>query len=68
MKIAKNFDQIEEKQLDFIIIADPYINAFAQRMMELSDDLNEDDSLDVDDIKEKYLPAIREFIFNITGL
>lgn len=59
MKIAKTFDQVEEKQLDLSVISDPYINAFAQRMMELSNDLNEDDSLDVDDIKEEYFGCYR---------
>ena len=68
MKVAQTFDEVEEKKLDFNIKADPYINAFAQKMMEFSNDLNENEWLDTDDIKEEYLPAIREFILNITGL
>lgn len=68
MKVAQTFDEVEEKKLDLNIIADPYINAFAQKMMEFSNDLNENEWLNTDDIKEEYLPAIREFILNITGL
>jgi len=68
MRVAQTLDEVEEKKLDFSIISDPYINAFAQKMMELSNDLNENEWIDADDIKEEYLPAIREFIWNITGL
>jgi len=68
MKVAQTFDEVEEKKLDLNIIADPYINTFAQKMMEFSNDLNENEWLNTDDIKEEYLPAIREFILNITGL
>lgn len=68
MKVAQTFYEVEEKKLDLNIIADPYINAFAQKMMEFSNDLNENEWLNTDDIKEEYLPAIREFILNITGL
>ena len=68
MKVAQTFDEVEEKKLDLNIIAAPYINAFAQKMMEFSNDLNENEWLNTDDIKEEYLPAIREFILNITGL
>ena len=49
-----------------------YLNDFAQKLMNLSNRLNEiedDDYLRDDiDIKEDYLPDIREFIFKVTGL
>jgi len=49
-----------------------YLNDFAQKLMDLSNRLNEiedDDYLRDDiDIKEDYLSDIREFIFKVTGL
>ena len=68
MKIAETFEQVEEKKLNLNVVADPYLNAFAEKMMKLSNTLAEDEWVDIDDIKEDYLPAIREFILNITGL
>jgi hypothetical protein len=51
---------------------DKYLNEFAQKLMNLSNRLNEveDDDVFRDDldIKTDYLPDIREFIFRVTGL
>lgn len=72
MKIAKTFDEKEYKNLSSEIMNNHYLQQFAEKMMELSNRLNEiedDDVLRDDiDIKEDYLPAIQEFIMNITGL
>ncbi len=72
MKIAKTFDEKEYKNLSSEIMNNHYLQQFAEKMMELSNRLNEiedDDVLRDDiDIKDDYLPAIQEFIMNITGL
>jgi hypothetical protein len=51
---------------------DKFIQGFAQHMMNLSNRLNEcedeDDFRDDHDIKEDYLPKIRQFIAHTTGL
>lgn len=72
MKVAEKFDQVTEHNLPEEITSDKYLNAFATKLMDLSNRLNEiddDDTFDdAIDIKQDYLPAIREFILNITGL
>jgi len=72
MKIAKTFDEKEYKDLSSEIMNNQYLQQFVEKMMELSNRLNEiedDDVLRDDiDIKDDYLPAIQEFIMNITGL
>jgi len=72
MKIAKTFDEKEYKNLSSEIMNNHYLQQFAEKMMELSNRLHEiedDDVLRDDiDIKDDYLPAIQEFIMNITGL
>jgi hypothetical protein len=72
IKIATNFDEIQEHELSKVIIDNPYLQQFANKMMELSNRLNEIEDVeegyiesDDYDIKEDYLPAIREFILNI---
>ncbi len=72
IKIATNFDEIQEHALLKVIVDNPYLQQFANKMMELSNRLNEiedveEGSIESDDydIKEDYLPAIREFILNI---
>ena len=66
-KVAETFDEIEIRQLPESVVHDPYINAFAEKLMHLSNRLNEAGRDDWD-IAADYLPAIREFIANITGL
>lgn len=72
MKIAENFDEITLHDLPSEIIKNKYLSLFADKLMHLSNRLNEideeDEFTDDLDIKEDYLPAIREFIANITGL
>lgn len=71
IKIAESFNDVSEHNLSPEILGNEYINKFATKMMKLSNRLNEieDDELRDDfDIKEDYLPALREFILNITGL
>ena len=72
MKVAESFKEIKEIKLPIEVVKNEYINAFTDKMMQLSNRLNEinddaefDDALD---IKEDYLPAMREFIANIVGL
>ena len=72
IKIATNFDEIQEHELSKGIMDNPYLQQFANKMMELSNRLNEIEDVeqgdlesDDYDIKEDYLPAIREFILNI---
>lgn len=71
-KIATNFKEVKHFNLPAEITNHPYIAAFADKMMTLSNRLNEiedgDEFNDAADIKEEYLPAIREFIWNTTGL
>ena len=74
MKIAENFENIEEMKLSQEIVNNEYLQAFAQKMMNLSNRLNEVDEdndpemRDDYDIREDYLPSIREFIWNISHL
>jgi len=72
MRVAKTFEEVEDKKIPQEIFKNEYLNKFANKMMELSNRLNEIDDNDVFaddlDIKKDYLPAIREFILNITGL
>lgn len=72
MKIATTFEEKEDRNLPLEVTKNEYLNKFADKMMNLSNRLNEieddDDFRDDLDIKEDYLPAIQEFIMNITGL
>ena len=72
MKVANKFEEKEDRKLPLEITKNEYLNKFADKMMHLSNRLNEikddDDFRDDLDIKEGYLPAIQEFIMNITGL
>lgn len=72
MKIATKFEEKEDRNLPLEVTKNEYLNKFADKMMYLSNRLNEieddDDFRDDLDIKEDYLPAIQEFIMNITGL
>ena len=72
MKVATTFEEKEDRNLPLEITKNEYLNKFADKMMNLSNRLNEieddDDFRDDIDIKEDYLPAIQEFIMNITGL
>lgn len=72
MKIATKFEEKEDKNLPLEVTKNEYLNKFADKLMSLSNRLNEieddDDFRDDLDIKEDYLPAIQEFIMNITGL
>lgn len=72
IKIAERFDDVKEHPLSPEILGNEYLNKFASKMMLLSNRLNEieddEEFRDDYDIKEDYLPAIREFIANITGL
>ena len=70
--IASRFEEVREYELPIEVWQDHYLQKFANKMMNLSNRLNEidDDDIfnDAVDIKEDYLPAIREFILNLTGL
>lgn len=72
IKIAKKFEEVTEYSLPLTVSSNEYIQQFADKMMVLSNRLNEiDDDDDFDDaldIKQEFLPAIREFILNTTGL
>lgn len=71
MKIATTFDEIETGKISTAAANDPYIQAFAQQLMSMSNTLNEaeyDPYIDVAVITEEFLPSIREFIANTTGL
>lgn len=72
MKVATKFEEKEDRNLPLEVTKNEYLNKFADKMMNLSNRLNEieddDDFRDDLDIKEDYLPAIQEFIMNITGL
>lgn len=72
MKIATTFEEKEDRNLPLEVTKNEYLNKFAYKLMSLSNRLNEieddDDFRDDLDIKEDYLPAIQEFIMNITGL
>lgn len=74
MEIANDFSKVKDYNLSKEIKENEYIKKFADRMMDLSNRLNEveDDPdkewRDDEDIYENYLPCIREFILNITGL
>jgi hypothetical protein len=72
MKVAETFEQKEIKNLPKEVYANEYLNKFADKMMHLSNRLNQaddnDDFADDIDIKRDYLPAIQEFISNINGL
>ena len=72
MKIATTFEEKEDRNLPLEVTKNEYLNKFADKLMSLSNRLNEieddDDFRDDLDIKEDYLPAIQEFIMNITGL
>jgi len=72
MKVAEKFKDKEHYELPEEVTKNEYLNKFADKMMNLSNRLNEieddDDLDDALDIKEDYLPAIQEFILNITGL
>lgn len=72
MKIANTFEEKTMYSLPKEVIENEYIQKFADKLMGLSNRLNEVDNSDVFDdafdIKEDYLPAIQEFILNITGL
>lgn len=70
VKVATKYSEKINHDLPEQITKDKYLNAFADKMMKLSNRLNEvehefDDAID---IKENYLPAIQEFILNINGL
>jgi hypothetical protein len=70
IKIAEKLADVTEFNLSPEILGNEYLNKFATKMMLLSNRLNEieddNDFADDLDIKEDYLPAIREFIWNIT--
>jgi len=72
MKVATKFEEKEDRNLPLQITKNEYLNKFADKMMHLSNRLNEieddDDFADDLDIKKDYLPAIQEFIMNINGL
>jgi ATP-dependent helicase/DNAse subunit B len=76
IKIAKTFDEIQQHNLSKVILENSYLQQFANKMMELSNRLNEIEQLEDEgyiepddyDIKEDYLPAIREFIVNIANM
>lgn len=72
MKVATKFEEKEDRNLPLEVTKNEYLNKFADKMIHLSNRLNEiqddDDFADDLDIKEDYLPAIQEFIMNITGL
>ena len=72
MKVATTFEEKEDRNLPLEVTKNEYLNKFADKMMNLSNRLNEieddDDFRDDLDIKEDYLPAVQEFIMNITGL
>jgi len=76
IKIAETFDDIQEHNLSKEILENPYLQQFANKMMELSNRLNEIEELEDEgyiepddyDIREDYLPAIREFIINIANM
>jgi hypothetical protein len=71
MKIAATFNEIETGKISPDAANDKYIQAFAQKMMEMSNMLvesEEDAYIDVEVIKDEFLPSIREFIANTTGL
>lgn len=72
MKVATKFEEKEDRNLPLEVTKNEYLNKFADKMMNLSNRLNEieddDDFADDLDIKEDYLPAIQEFIMNINGL
>ena len=74
MKVARKFEEITEYNLPRSITDNEYLNKFASKMMSLSNELDDvEEDIDYNDnelydLKEKYLPAIREFILNITGL
>ena len=70
--MINTFEEIRELNLSQEVRNDKYVQEFANTMMNLSNRLNEitdndpfDDALD---IKDDYLPSIREFIVNTTGL
>ena len=72
MRAATTFEEKEDRNLPLEVTKNEYLNKFADKMMNLSNRLNEieddDDFRDDLDIKEDYLPAVQEFIMNITGL
>ena len=65
--VAKNFNEIKEMSLPLVITKDPYINSFAELLMQLSNELDMEEDEGFDDL-DYYRPAIQEFIYNITGL
>lgn len=71
MKIARTFKEKESKDLPTEVLRNEYLQAFAQKMVHLSNRLNEveddDEYRDDFDIKEEYLPAIQEFFQNMEG-
>jgi len=75
IKIAKTFDEIQEHNISKVILENSYLQQFANKMMELSNRLNEIEEVEIGciepddyDIREDYLPAIREFIVNIANM
>ena len=72
MEIANDFSKVKDYNLSKEIKENEYIKKFADRMMDLSNRLNElecgETWRDDEDIYEDYAPCIREFILNITGL
>lgn len=67
MKVAKNWDDVETGKTTPEVINDPYIKAFADMLMDLSNDAN-DEHCNSRWVLNEYMPAIREFIANVTGL
>jgi len=72
MRVATKVEEKEDKNLPIEVTSNEYLNKFADKMMRLSNRLNEieddDEFADDVDIKKDYLPSIQEFIMNITGL
>ena len=74
MKIATKFQKVNSNLISKEARNDEYINAFCQKLMNLSNRLveviedDDNDMRDDADIVEDYLAAIREFIANVSGL
>lgn len=70
IKVATKFSEKLNHSLPEEITKDEYLNAFADKMMHLSNRLNEVNHAwdDAADIRDDYMPAIQEFILNINGL
>lgn len=65
-----DFKEVEDKNLPHEVISNEYLNSFAQVLMQLSNRLSEVEEGDFRDDEDllEYLPEIRQYILNITGL